>query len=278
MTNDTVTDMANVSSVIEKLSRFWLEQGCTIIEPFPHFMGAATFHPQCVFRSLKKEDVAVAYCQPCCRPDDSRGGNSDDRLSNFHQFQVLIRPIPDRVLQLYSESLKFIGMNFSQADSVFLADDWRSVSLSAYGFGSEHRVNGTEICQITYFASMGGCKVDPIIELAYGVERIACALSQGDIMSLPWSNNMSYSDLYREYEEQKTIPLAHADKLRSLIDNHIDMALCTIDRPLYSYDHYLEASHIFNMLDATGTLSNTTRQQLMIKLISLIKKICQIYS
>jgi glycyl-tRNA synthetase alpha chain len=252
--------------LILTLQRYWGEQGCAILQPFDAEMGAGTFHPATFLRSLGKDPWRCAYVQPCRRPGDARYGENPNRLGHYYQFQVLIKPSPKDVQDLYIGSLEAIGIDLSKHDLRFVEDNWESPTLGAWGLGWEVWLDGMEVTQFTYFQQCGGFELDPIsVELTYGLERLAMYL-QGvdDVFDLTWVDGISYRDVYHRNEvEQSKYNFEHADTgaLFKLFQASFDesVKLATEGLALPAYDQAMKCSHTFNLLDARGAISVAER-------------------
>src|SRR5216683_3034156 len=268
-------------SLILKLSEFWASRGCALQQPLDVEVGAGTMHPETFLRVLGPAHWNVAYVQPSRRPADGRFGENPTRLFKHHQFQVVLKPSPDEVQQLYLESLEACGINPRQHDIRFEEDNWESPTLGAWGIGWQVLLDGLEITQFTYFQQSGGIDLDPIsVELTYGLERI-CAFLQGveSVYDLRWSLDKTYGDI-RLMEEQQlseySFDRSDAHAIRSEFELHEKQAKELLEgfkgvegkeRALYpvlpAYDHCLKCSHLFNLMDARGVISTTERAALM---------------
>lgn len=252
--------------LILTLQRYWGEQGCAILQPYDAEMGAGTFHPATFLRSLGPKPWRCAYVQPCRRPGDARYGENPNRLGHYYQFQVLIKPSPKDVQDLYIGSLEAIGIDLKKHDLRFVEDNWESPTLGAWGLGWEVWLDGMEVTQFTYFQQCGGIELDPIsVELTYGLERIAMYL-QGvdDVFDLTWVDGISYRDVYHRNEvEQSQYNFEHADTaaLFQLFQAAADesIKLSTEGLSLPAYDQAMKCSHTFNLLDARGAISVAER-------------------
>ena len=252
--------------LILTLQRYWGEQGCAILQPYDAEMGAGTFHPATFLRSLGPKPWRCAYVQPCRRPGDARYGENPNRLGHYYQFQVLIKPSPKDVQDLYIGSLEAIGIDLKKHDLRFVEDNWESPTLGAWGLGWEVWLDGMEVTQFTYFQQCGGIELDPIsVELTYGLERIAMYL-QGvdDVFDLTWVDGISYRDVYHRNEvEQSKYNFEHADTaaLFQLFQAAADesIKLSTEGLSLPAYDQAMKCSHTFNLLDARGAISVAER-------------------
>jgi glycyl-tRNA synthetase alpha chain len=252
--------------IILCLQRYWAERGCLLVQPYDLEVGAGTFHPATFLRALGLEPWRAAYVQPCRRPTDGRYGENPNRLQQYYQFQVIMKPAPADVQSQYLDSLGALGLTVADHDVRFVQDDWESPSLGAWGLGWEVRLDGMEITQFTYFQEIGGVALDPIsVELTYGLERIAMYLQQVDnVFDLRWSDDILYRDLHHETEVQFSrynFERAHVDTLLKVFDLHEQEARRLLDDDLVlpAYDQCIKTSHCFNVLDARGAISVTER-------------------
>jgi glycyl-tRNA synthetase alpha chain len=267
--------------LILKLSQFWVKQGCVLQQPYDVEVGAGTMHPETFLRVLGPDPYRVGYVQPSRRPADGRYGENPNRLYKHTQFQVILKPSPVDIQDVYLKSLGAIGINLKEHDIRFEEDNWESPTLGAWGIGWQILLDGLEITQFTYFQQSGGIDLDPIsVELTYGLERI-CAFLQGveSVYDLRWSADKSYGDI-RLMEEQQlseySFNRSDAVAIRSEFDLHEKQARELVDGfkdskgkdriryPLLAaYDHCLKCSHLFNLMDARGVISTTERAALM---------------
>jgi glycyl-tRNA synthetase alpha chain len=252
--------------IILCLQRYWAERGCLLVQPYDLEVGAGTFHPATFLRALGPEPWRAAYVQPCRRPTDGRYGENPNRLQQYYQFQVIMKPAPADIQSQYLDSLAALGLTVADHDVRFVQDDWESPSLGAWGLGWEVRLDGMEITQFTYFQEIGGVALDPIsVELTYGLERIAMYLQQVDnVFALRWSDDILYRDLHHETEVQFSrynFERAHVDTLLKVFDLHEQEARRLLDDDLVlpAYDQCIKTSHCFNVLDARGAISVTER-------------------
>ena len=254
-------------NLIFNLQKFWDKQGCIILQPYDLEVGAGTFHPATTLRSLGTRPWRAAYVQPSRRPTDGRYGKNPNRLQHYYQFQVIIKPSPKDIKQLYLKSLAAIGIDSKDHDIRFVEDDWESPTLGAAGLGWEVWCDGMEITQFTYFQKMTGIECKPIsVELTYGLERI-CMFVQGkkNVFDIDWNDNgVKYKDVYLQSEKEfSAYNFDHANT-ESLLKN-FEIAeqeckhLLNQKLPLPAYDQCLKASHIFNLLDARGVIAVAER-------------------
>ncbi len=254
-------------NLIFNLQKFWDKQGCIILQPYDLEVGAGTFHPATTLRSLGPKPWKAAYVQPSRRPTDGRYGKNPNRLQHYYQYQVIIKPSPKDIKQLYLKSLMAIGIDSKEHDIRFVEDDWESPTLGAAGLGWEVWCDGMEITQFTYFQKMTGIECKPIsVELTYGLERI-CMFVQGkkNIFEIDWNDNgVKYGDVYLQSEKEFSAYNFDQANTESLLKNfEIAEQECKnlLDQklPLPAYDQCLKASHIFNLLDARGVIAVAER-------------------
>jgi len=281
--------------LILTLSHFWVKQGCVLQQPYDTEVGAGTMHPETFLRVLGSGAYRVAYVQPSRRPADGRYGENPNRLYKHSQFQVILKPSPADVQDVYLKSLAAIGLNLKEHDIRFEEDNWESPTLGAWGIGWQVLLDGLEITQFTYFQQSGGVDLDPIsVELTYGLERI-CAFIQGveSVYDLRWSADKSYGDIRLAEERQfseYSFDRSDAKAIRSEFDLHEKQAKELLegwpkaqekDRVRYpllaAYDHCLKCSHLFNLMDARGVISTTERATLMARVRGVACRTAQAY-
>ena len=274
----------NFQNIILKLQEFWANNGCVILQPYDLEKGAGTFHPGTFLRCLGNTPWSTAYVEPCRRPTDGRYGENPNRLQHYYQFQVIIKPSVDNIQELYLESLEFLGINTKKHDIRFVEDDWESPTLGAWGLGWEVWLDGMEITQFTYFQQAGGFDLDPItVEITYGTERIAMYLQNVDsVYDLKWSDKVSYKDIHHrtEYEFSKyNFELADVSMLKDFFNSSKRECLNLIKNnlPLPAYDYCLKCSHLFNLLDARGSISVTERARYILEIRELAKNSASLY-
>jgi len=270
--------------LILKLQEFWAKKGCVILQPYDLEKGAGTFHPGTFLRCLGKSPWSAAYVEPCRRPTDGRYGENPNRLQHYYQFQVVIKPSVKNIQDLYLESLNELGINTKKHDIRFVEDDWESPTLGAWGLGWEVWLDGMEITQFTYFQQAGGFDLDPVtVEITYGTERIAMYLQKvQSVYDLNWSKNVKYSDIHfrTEYEFSKyNFEIANVDMLKRFFDESKKECenLLINNLPLPAYDYCLKCSHLFNLLDARGSISVTQRAKYILEIKELAKKAAGLY-
>ncbi|MDE3019494.1 MAG: glycine--tRNA ligase subunit alpha [Nitrospirota bacterium] len=255
-----------LQELILSLHRYWADQGCLIHQPYDLEMGAGTFHPATFLRAIGPEPWRAAYPQPCRRPTDGRYGENPNRMQHYYQYQVVLKPSPDNIQDLYLESLTRLGINPKHHDIRFIQDDWESPTLGAWGLGWEVRLDGMEITQFTYFQEVGGIELNPItVEITYGTERIAMYLQQVDnVYDLRWNDQVSYGDIHHQTEVQFStynFEAAEVGRLMKLFEDFEAECRQLIDRGLVlpAYDYCIKSSHVFNLLDARGAISVAER-------------------
>ena len=270
---------------ILNLQKYWSKHGCIILQPYDLEVGAGTFHPATTLRSLGSKPWRTAYVQPSRRPTDGRYGENPNRLQHYYQFQVLIKPSPKNIKQLYLNSLSAIGIKHKDHDIRFVEDDWESPTLGAAGLGWEVWCDGMEVTQFTYFQQMAGIECNPIsVELTYGLERL-CMFIQGkkNVFDLEWNNNgVLYRDVFHQSEKEFSkynFELANAENLFKIFDMTEKESKSLIENKLSlpAYDQCLKASHIFNILDARGVISVAQRAEYIARIRDLAKGIGQIW-
>lgn len=274
--------------LILTLQNFWAERGCVILQPYDMEMGAGTFHTATFLRALTPERWHAAYVQPSRRPTDGRYGENPNRLQHYYQFQVVLKPNPSDIQELYLESLKAIGIDPLVHDIRFVEDNWESPTLGAWGLGWEVWLNGMEVTQFTYFQQVGGVECYPVTgEITYGLERLAMYLQGVDsVYDLTWTNGdfgrVSYGDVFHQNEvEQSAYNFEHAnvEKLFDLFDYYESESakLMEAELPLPAYEMVLKASHTFNLLDARGAISVTERQRFILRVRTLARSVAVSY-
>lgn len=280
--------MISFCEIILKLQDFWQKQGCAIMQPYDISAGAGTFHPATFLRSLGKKPWAAAYVAPSRRPTDGRYGDNPNRLGAYYQFQVLIKPSPDNIQELYLKSLEALGFNLKNHDVRFVEDNWESPSLGAWGLGWEVWLDGMEVTQFTYFQQVGGLALDLIsVEITYGLERLAMYLQNVDsVYDILWNEfnkeKITYKDVHKqgEFEHSKyNFELSSTDVLYANFENFCKECKHILDNNLSlpAYDYCMQAAHTFNLLDARGVISSTQRQEYMLKIRELSKRCAQVY-
>ena len=274
--------------LILALQHYWADQGCVIMQPYDMPMGAGTFHSATFLRAIGPEPWAAAYVQPSRRPTDGRYGDNPFRLQHYYQFQVVIKPSPDNIQELYLGSLRALGIDPLVHDIRFVEDNWESPTLGAWGLGWEVWLNGMEVTQFTYFQQAGGIDCKPVTgEITYGLERIAMYLQNVDsVYDLVWTEGsqgrVTYGDVFHQNEvEQSHYNFEHAniEKLFERFDEAERMCGHLIEQQLTlpAYEQVLEASHTFNLLDARKAISVSERQRYILRVRSLARAVAQSY-
>ena len=275
--------------VILTLQNYWAGRGCVIEQPSGVECGAGTFNPSTFLRVLGPEPWKVAYVEPSRRPTDGRYGENPNRLQRYFQFQVVLKPSPDNVQDLYLQSLEALGLNPARHDIRFVEDDWESPTLGAWGLGWEVWLNGMEVTQFTYFQQVGGIEVDPVpVEITYGLERIAMyAQGVNSVYDLVWSylpdgTPMTYGDVFLENEREFSaynFEVANVEMMRQKFDDYEAECHSCLERklPLPAYDCVMKCSHAFNLLDARGALSAVERANYILRVRAVAKACCEAY-
>jgi glycyl-tRNA synthetase alpha chain len=270
--------------LILTLQAYWGRQGCAILQPYDMEMGAGTFHPATFLRALGREPWRCAYVQPSRRPTDARYGENPNRLGHYYQFQVAIKPIPADIQSIWLGSLTALGLDIKKHDVRFVEDDWESPTLGAWGLGWEVWLDGMEVTQYTYFQQVGGLDLPvPMVELTYGLERLAMYLQKKDnLFDLEWVPGITYRDVYHRNEvEQSTYNFQKADVetlFRTFEACRAEAtALCDAGLPLPAYDQVLKCSHTFNLLQARGAISVAERAQYIKRIRDLACRVAREY-
>ncbi|MFQ3265126.1 MAG: glycyl-tRNA synthetase alpha chain [Colwellia sp.] len=288
MNTMTTYNSKTFQGLILQLQDYWSRQGCVIVQPLDLEVGAGTFHPMTFLRSIGPEPMSSAYVQPCRRPTDGRYGENPNRLQHYYQFQVMLKPSPKNIQELYLNSLKELGIDPLVHDIRFVEDNWESPTLGAWGLGWEIWLNGMEISQFTYFQQVGGLECTPVTgEITYGLERLAMYIQNVDsIYDLVWADGplgtVYYRDIFHQNEvEQSTYNFDHADVDALFV--HFDQCekdsqkLIEANLPLPAYEQVIKASHAFNLLDARHAISVTERQRYILRVRALSKGVAQAY-
>lgn len=274
-------------NVILKLQSYWSSKGCSILQPLDIEIGAGTSHPITCLKALGPKPIAATYVQPVRRPTDGRYSNNPNRLQHYYQFQVIIKPSPKNIQELYLCSLKKIGLDLYIDDIRFIEDNWENPTLGAWGVGWEVWINGMEITQFTYFQKIGGLQCSPItVEITYGLERIVMHLQNlNNVFDIKWNKNSTYRDYFYNSEyEQSIYNFEYADINFMFIcfENYIQQAnnILKLKKPLPipAYELVLKAAHQFNLLDARKAISVTERQRYILCIRNVTIKIAEIYS
>jgi len=274
----------NFQEIILKLQQYWAENGCNVLQPYDVEMGAGTFHPATFFGALGDKPTSIAYAQPCRRPKDGRYGENPNRLQHYYQFQVIIKPSPDDIQNLYLKSLQVIGIEIEKHDIRFVEDDWESPTLGSWGLGWEVWLDGMEISQFTYFQQVGGLEVFPIsVELTYGLERLAMYIQDvDDFRDIRWNDRTKYGELYftKEVEfSEYNFKLSQVDHLFELFKEYEKQTVDLLSKKLVypAYDLVLKCSHVFNLLDARGVIGVTERASYIGRIRTIAKECAVCY-
>ena len=284
--------MTTFQQLILHLQDYWNQQGCALLQPYDMEVGAGTSHTATFLRALGPEPWRAAYVQPSRRPKDGRYGDNPNRLQHYYQYQVVLKPAPENILDLYIGSLEVIGLDTRQNDIRFVEDDWENPTLGAWGLGWEVWLNGMEITQFTYFQQVGGLDCKPVLgEITYGLERLAMYLQNKenvyDLVWTEWSEQgvqraLSYGDVYHQNEvEQSTynFEYSNVEMLLAHFGEYEREAqrLMAVDLALPAYEMVLKAAHTFNLLDARGAISVTERAAYIGRIRNLAKAVAQAY-
>lgn len=274
----------NFQQMILTLQNFWAAQNCIIVQPYDTEKGAGTMNPMTFLRSIGPEPWNVAYVEPSRRPSDGRYGENPNRLYQHHQFQVIIKPSPDNIQELYLESLKQLGINPLDHDIRFVEDNWENPTLGCAGLGWEVWLDGMEITQFTYFQQVGGIETNPIsVEITYGMERLASYIQDKEnVFDLEWVNGITYGDVFHQPEVEHstyTFEVSDVAMLLNLFSTYEQEAKRAMDRNLVfpAYDYVLKCSHTFNLLDARGAISVTERTGYITRVRNLARQIAATY-
>jgi glycyl-tRNA synthetase alpha chain len=274
----------NFQDIILELNRYWAEQGCVLQQPYDMEVGAGTFHPATLLKALGPEPWKSAYPQPSRRPTDGRYGDNPNRLQHYYQYQVVIKPSPLDVQELYLESLKRFGLDLLEHDIRFVEDDWESPTLGAWGLGWEVWLDGMEITQFTYFQQAGSIDLHPVTaEITYGLERIAMYL-QGvnSVYDIKWNDEVTYGQIFHQAEvEFSTFNFeeANVEKMIDFFDTYESEALKLVEKDLIlpAYDYCLKCSHTFNLLDARKAISVSERTRYIGRIRNIARKVAGHY-
>lgn len=284
-----VAKIDTFQGLILALQQYWAKQGCVILQPLDMEVGAGTFHPATFLRAIGPESWNSAYVQPCRRPTDGRYGENPNRLQHYYQFQVVLKPSPDNIQDLYLESLRELGIDTEIHDVRFVEDNWESPTLGAWGLGWELWLNGMEVTQFTYFQQVGGLECFPVTgEITYGLERIAMYLQGVDsIFDLTWTldpngNKVTYGDVFHQNEVEMShynFEQADVEFLFQTFDvcERESKRLIEAGLPLPAYEQVMKASHAFNLLDARHAISVTERQRFILRVRTLSRDVAQAY-
>ncbi|MBF0623580.1 MAG: glycine--tRNA ligase subunit alpha [Magnetococcales bacterium] len=276
--------MLTFQELILTLESYWTRRGCVLQQPYDMEMGAGTFHPATFLRVLGPEPWSAAYVQPSRRPTDGRYGDNPNRLQHYYQYQVILKPSPPDIQDLYLNSLRAIGIDPLAHDIRFVEDDWESPTLGAWGLGWEVWLDGMEVTQFTYFQQVGGVELKPVSgEITYGLERLAMYI-QGveNVYDLVWTGTVTYGDVFHRNEVEYSRFNFHAadtDRLFRHFTDHEAEALRLVEAelPLPAYDQVIKCSHCFNLLDARGAISVTERARYIGRVRNLARRVAESY-
>ena len=277
-------EIMKFQEIILALQKFWSEQGCILAEPYDVEKGAGTMNPSTFLRVLGPEPWHVAYVEPSRRPADGRYGDNPNRLYQHHQFQVIMKPSPNNIQELYLASLERLGINPQEHDIRFVEDNWESPTLGAWGLGWEVWLDGMEITQFTYFQQVGSQDIKPVAsEITYGLERLAMYI-QGveDVYDIQWTDDYTYGDIFHQNEVEQsvyTFELSDADLLFDLFNKYEKEAVRVIDLGYVhpAYDYVLKCSHTFNLLDARGVISKDERINFINRVRTMASAVAKLY-
>lgn len=276
--------MLTFQEIVLTLQRYWSNQGCVLLQPYDMEVGAGTFHPATFLRALGPEPWKAAYVQPSRRPKDGRYGNNPNRLQHYYQYQVVLKPSPDNIQDLYLDSLRELGIDLTVNDVRFVEDNWESPTLGAWGLGWEVWFNGMEVTQFTYLQQVGGIDCKPVLgEITYGLERLAMNL-QGveNVFDLTWTEGITYGDVYHQNEvEQSKYNFEYSNM--NLLLEQFNMyeseakRLIELSLSIPSYEQVIKCSHTFNLLDARGAISVTERATYISRVRALARLVATTY-
>ena len=274
----------NFQEMILTLNKFWGEQGCIIMQPYDIEKGAGTMNPSTFLRALGPEPWNVAYIEPCRRPADGRYGENPNRLQHYYQYQVILKPSPDNIQELYLQSLEALGINTLEHDIRFVEDNWESPTLGAWGLGWEVWLDGMEVTQFTYFQQCGGIVCKPVCgEITYGLERLATFIQGVDsVYDIQWVGDVQYRDVFHQNEvdySEYNFKVADTDMLFMFFDAYEKEAMRVVEAGLVqpAYDYVLKCSHTFNLLDARGAISVTERTHYIARVRNMARACAQAY-
>jgi len=274
----------NYQEMIASLERYWADHGCVVMQPYHTELAAGTMNPATFLRSLGPGEWKTAYVEPVIRPTDGRYGENPFRFQHYFQYQVLLKPAPEDVLDLYFASLEALGIDTTKHDVRLVEDDWEQPTLGAWGLGWEVWCDGMEVTQFTYFQQLGGLEIELVpAEITYGLERLAMFLQgKRSALELEWAPGVVWGDVYRESEREWStynFELAPVDVLTKRFDEHEAECRSLLERdlPLPAYDQVLKCSHTFNLLDARGAISVTERASYIGRVRALARKVAQLY-
>jgi glycyl-tRNA synthetase alpha chain len=270
--------------LIATLNDYWASQGCLVMMPYDSEKGASTMNPVTFLRVLGPEPWNVACVDPCRRPTDGRYGDNPNRLQHYFQYQVIMKPTPARIQDMYLESLEAIGINLKQHDIRFVEDNWESPTLGAWGVGWEVWLDGLEVTQFTYFQQAGGLSLAPTsVEITYGCERL-CMYLQGidNVFDIQWNDTITYGQLYHTNEIQQSgynFEVSSPERLETMFNLYQDEVASCLDKDLVlpAYDYVLKCSHTFNLLDARGVVSRDERMNTILRIRRMAERVAKAY-
>ncbi|BAU50152.1 glycyl-tRNA synthetase subunit alpha [Sulfurifustis variabilis] len=270
--------------LIFRLGQYWARAGCVVLQPYDIEVGAGTFHTATFLRALGPEPWKAAYVQPSRRPKDGRYGENPNRLQHYYQYQVVLKPSPADIQELYLDSLRALGIDTRVHDVRFVEDDWESPTLGAWGLGWEVWLDGMEVTQFTYFQEVGGLPCKPVLgEITYGLERLAMYLQgKENVYDLVWTPGVSYGDVYHQNEVEQSkynFEVANVDWLFRQFNDYESEAkrLMEVELPLPAYEMVMKCSHAFNLLDARGAISTTERAAYIARVRNLARAVAASY-
>lgn len=274
----------NFQQIIATLHQFWSERGCLIVQPYDTEKGAGTKSPHTFLRALGPEPWSVAYVEPCRRPADGRYGENPNRVQHYYQYQVLIKPSPENILEIYLDSLKALGIKPEDHDIRFVEDNWEDAAVGAWGVGWEVWLDGMEVTQFTYFQQCGGIDCRPVsIEITYGLERLTMYLQNvNSFWEIRWNDQLTYGDVFLQSEIENStynFEASNPETLFSLFKLYEQEAERLMQAKLVvpAYEQVLKCSHTFNLLDARGVISVTERTRYIARIRNLARQIAQLY-
>jgi glycyl-tRNA synthetase alpha chain len=274
----------NFQSVIAALHQFWSDRGCLVVQPYDTEKGAGTKSPHTFLRAIGPEPWSVAYVEPCRRPGDGRYGENPNRGQHYYQYQVLIKPSPENIQEMYLDSLRVLGIQPEEHDIRFVEDNWEDAAVGAWGTGWEVWLDGMEVTQFTYFQQCGGLDCKPVsVEITYGLERLTMYLQDVDsIFDIQWNDTLTYGDVHLQGEiEESTynFEASNPELLFKLFELYETEALRLVERKLVlpAFGQVLKCSHTFNLLDARGVISVTERARYITKVRNMSRQVATLY-
>jgi glycyl-tRNA synthetase alpha chain len=274
----------NFQSVVAALHQFWSDRGCLIVQPYDTEKGAGTKSPHTFLRAIGPEPWSVAYIEPCRRPGDGRYGQNPNRTQHYYQYQVLIKPSPENIQEMYLDSLRALGIQPEEHDIRFVEDNWEDAAVGAWGTGWEVWMDGMEVTQFTYFQQCGGLDCRPVsVEITYGLERLTMYLQNVDsIFDIQWNDQLTYGDVHLQGEiEESTynFEASNPELLFKLFELYEQEAVRLVEQKLVlpAFSHILKCSHTFNLLDARGVISVTERARYIGKVRNLSRQVATLY-